>query len=246
MPQTLQQQYKELCELPKFQYGFGKSQSELDALKQVDALIALAEKVRKLNQMPGQSNAGIDDAFLSLCLTESLNYACRTHFDLALGSSDPGIWVGRSKEFILESLLKHPGADAHLVRCIEYLTRILNDDLRDEIVYRNIYVILLITCYRAIGSNDLALKNALEFAETKTADSLILLSQCYCDAEKIDLAIQTATEAILSSAKNTTDELGAWRNRAGIYSKIGKDLEASRDTQHANKLKALLEQRFSK
>lgn len=246
MADTLQELYLEILKRPKDLYVCGKSHLDIAALEEVEKLVSLTEQAWKLSQMSGLSKAGIDYGLLSVCLNESLQYASRAHFDLSIGFSDTDLWIGRSKEFIIKSYLEHPDATEHLYKSIKYLERILAEDLKTEIVFRQMYLILLITCYRAISDVERAIKCALEYTETKEADSFVLLSQCYCDIEKYDLAIQTATKAIEHSAKNTADELGAWRNRASIFSKIGKDLEALRDLQRVNKLTEILELRFSK
>lgn len=246
MSETLQELYLELLKRPKDLYVCGKSHLDLVALEEVEKLVLLTEQVWKLYHMPGLSKAGIDYALLSMCLSESLQYASRAHFDLSIGFSEPDMWVGRSKESIIKSYLKHPNATEHLYKSIKYLERILTEDLKAETVCRQMYLILLTTCYRVISDVEMAIQYACEFTETMKADSFELLSQCYYDAEKYDLAIQTATKAIEHSGKNTADELGAWRNRAGIYSKIGKDLEASRDLHRVNELTEILEQRFSR
>ena len=246
MSETLRDLYLELQKRPKHLYYCGKAHLDLAVLKEVEELISLTEQVWKLYQMPGLSKGEIDYGFLSVCITESLQYASRAHFDLSIGFSDTDLWIGRSKEFIINSFLEHPDATEHLYKSIKYLERILAEDLEEEISCRQMYLILLITCYRAISDVERAIKCALEYTETKEVDSFELLSQCYCDIEEYDLAIQTATKAIEHSVKNTADELGAWRNRARIFSKTGKDLEALRDLQRVNKLTEILEQRFSK
>lgn len=246
MSETLQELYLDLLKRRKDLYVSGKSHLDLVALEGVEKLVSLTEQVWKLYHMPGVSKDGIDYALLSVCFTESLQYASRANFDLSIGFSETDLWIGRSKEFIIKSYLEHTNATEYLYKSIKYLERIMAEDLKAEVVYRQMYLILLITCYRAISEVERAIKYALEYNETKEADSFELLSQCFCDGEKYDLAIQTATKAIEHSAKNTADELGAWRNRAKIYSIIGKDLEASRDMQRVNELTEVLEKRFSR
>lgn len=249
MTETLQELFKKLKARPRYSYEMGSSHKNKDALQNVEQTIKLAEETWKLYHCTSrQEQYGIDSTELEILFTRALDYGCRVYFDRAIGFSDPSLWFFVTKERIVEGFLEKPNATDSLYQSLDYLNRILEDDLRDAVAFRGLYLILRTTCFRAIGMYEQAVESARICAEedsVRRMEAYVLLSQCYCDSNRYIEAVEAAAKAIGYANRNTASELTAWRNRANIHQSIGNALEAARDNRRADELEQILKHRFS-
>jgi len=147
MPESLVESYQQLLQRPCPVYVLGRSHLDLGMLKEVEATLDLAEKTWFLyHRSPSPFAAGVDYAQLESIFITSLDYVCRTCFDLAVGFSDPDLWIPLNKERILSSIQDKPDSARFMKKCLMYLHRILADDLRECVPNRSLYETLLKTC----------------------------------------------------------------------------------------------------
>lgn len=250
MSGKLSEMIGELEAIPKHEYDLGCARDE-QALHDVLRLHELSEAVWKLykesrlNERPRSMPLDPERVF-----RHSLEYLCHVYFDLAIGPSESSNWEIASKERLLENALAHPESIDYLFKTRRYLVKLLSEDLREIVTFREMWLSLLCSCNRAFGFYDDAIENAqqaVEYIENQDnphpAIAYLQLCMCYLDCGKHHEAIEACNKSIKWSVANTSSEATGWRMRAKVQLAVGNDLEAGRDNKRADLINQRMEER---